>query len=58
MDNWFTSPDLFHKLCSKLTDAMGTLHKNSKGVPTEIKRAKLKMGEHVSVYKDRLMIMK
>jgi hypothetical protein len=28
MDNWFSSPDLFHKLCSKLTDAMGTLHQN------------------------------
>jgi hypothetical protein len=31
---------------------------NRKGVPAEIKCAKLKKGEHVSVYKDRPMIMK
>jgi hypothetical protein len=36
---------------------MGTLHQNRKGVPAEIKSAKLKKGEHVSVYKARLMIM-
>jgi hypothetical protein len=58
VDNWFTSPALFHKLCSKQTDVRGTLHQNREGVPTEIKSAKLKMGEHVSVYRDRLMIMK
>jgi hypothetical protein len=28
MDNWFSTTDLFHKLCSKQTDAMGTLHQN------------------------------
>jgi hypothetical protein len=37
---------------------MGALHKNRKGVPAEIKTAKLKKGKHVSVYKDRLIIMK
>jgi hypothetical protein len=42
MDNWFPSPDLFHKPCSKQADAMGTLHQNRKGVPADIKRAKLK----------------
>jgi hypothetical protein len=58
MDSWFSSPYLYHKLCNKQTDAMGTLHQNTKGVPAEIKPAKLKRGEHVSFYKDRLMIMK
>jgi hypothetical protein len=58
MENWFSSPDLFHKLCSKQTDTMGTVRQNKKGVSAEIKSAKLKKGEHVSVYKDRLMIMK
>jgi hypothetical protein len=43
--NWFPSPDLFHKLCSKQTDAMGILLQNRKGVPAEIKHAKLKTGE-------------
>jgi hypothetical protein len=58
MDNWFSRPDLFHKLCSKQTDAMGTLCQNRKGVLAEIKRAKLIKGGYVSVYKGRIMIMK
>ena len=58
MDNWFSSPDLFEKLCKNETDAIGTLRQNRKGVPAEIKQAKLKKGEHVSAYKDKLMIMK
>ena len=58
LDNWFSSPGLFSKLCSKQTDAMGTFRQNRKGVPAEIKSAKLKKRELVSVYKDRLMIMK
>jgi hypothetical protein len=37
---------------------MGTLHQNRKCVLAGIKSAKLKKGEHVSDYKDRLMIMK
>jgi hypothetical protein len=37
---------------------MGTLHQNRKGVPAEIKSSKLKKKEHVSIYKDRLLIMK
>jgi hypothetical protein len=51
-------PRPVHKLCSKQADAVGTLYQNRKGVTAEIKNAKLKKGEHVSVYKDRLMIMK
>lgn len=58
MDNWFSSPDLYEKLCKTQTDAMGTLRQNRKGVPSEIKKSKLKKGGHVSVYKDKLMIMK
>jgi hypothetical protein len=42
MFNWFSSPDLYSKLCNKQTDAMGTLHQNRKGVPDEIKKEKLK----------------
>jgi hypothetical protein len=39
MNNWFSRPDLFYKLCSKQTDTMGTLHQNGKDVPPEIKSA-------------------
>jgi hypothetical protein len=58
MDSWFSNPDLFHRLCSKQADAMGTLHQKRKSVPAEIKSTNLKKGEHVLVYKDRLKIMK
>jgi hypothetical protein len=58
LDNWLSSQDLFHNLYSKQTDAMGALHQNRKDVPTEIKSAKLEKKEHVSVYEDRLLIMK
>jgi hypothetical protein len=33
MDNWFSSTDLFHKLCSKQIDAKGTLHQNRVSLP-------------------------
>jgi hypothetical protein len=55
---WFSSPDLCDKLCSKQTSAVGTLQQNRKGVPFETKKEKLKKGEHVSIFKDKLMIMK
>jgi hypothetical protein len=51
VDNWFSSPDLFHKLYSKEMDAVGTLHLNRKGVPNETQNALLKKGGHASVYK-------
>jgi hypothetical protein len=43
-DSWFSNQDLFHKLCSKQTDAMRTLHQNGKSVHAEIKIAKPKKG--------------
>jgi hypothetical protein len=57
-DNWFSSPDLYSKLCSRQADTMKTLCHNRKGAPDEIKKAKLKKVEYVAVYKDKLMIMK
>jgi hypothetical protein len=44
MENWFSSPDMFHKLYSKQRDTMGTLCHNRKGVPAEIKSAKIEKG--------------
>ena len=58
MDNWFSSPELFEKLRNQNTDAIGTLRQNRKGVPSEIKKSKLKKGEYVSAYKDKLLVMK
>jgi hypothetical protein len=45
-DNWFPSPDLYEKLCSKQDDAMETLHQTRNSVPAELKKAKLKKREH------------
>jgi hypothetical protein len=56
--NSFSSQELFCKLSSKQSDAMGTLHQNRKGVLAKIKSAKLTKEQYVSVYADRLMIMK
>lgn len=58
MDYWYSSPDLFHKLCGKQSSTIRTLHQHRKGVSAVIKTIKLKKGEHISIYKDRLMIMK
>nr|CAD7423275.1 unnamed protein product [Timema monikensis] len=58
MDNWFSSSDLYNKLHNNQTGTMGTLRQNRKGVPGEIKNAKLKKGESVAVYRDKRMIMK
>jgi hypothetical protein len=38
--------------------ALRTLLQNKKSIPDETKKAILKKEEHVSVYKDKLMIMK
>ena len=58
MDNRFSSPYLFEKLCNQNTDAVGSLHLKRKGVPSEIKKAKLKKGEYICMYKDKLFVMK
>jgi hypothetical protein len=50
MDNWFPSPELHSKLCSRLTP-WGTLHQNKSRVPDEIKKAKLKKKETMWQYK-------
>jgi hypothetical protein len=58
MDNRFSSPNLYDKLCSKQTDATGMLHQDRKAAPAKIKEATFKKGEHMSLYKGNLMMMK
>jgi hypothetical protein len=45
-DNWFSSHDLYEKLCSKQGDAMETLHRTRNSDPAELKKVKLKKREH------------
>jgi hypothetical protein len=58
MDNFFSSPQLYKKLCENHTDAVGTLRSNRQGVPKQLVQTKLKQGELKSFYSDKIMVMK
>jgi hypothetical protein len=53
MDSWFSSPDLFYKMCSKDWH-YGNLVSKQKGVSAEINGAELKKGEHVQSAKTEI----
>uniref|UniRef100_A0A7I4XYC1 DDE_Tnp_1_7 domain-containing protein n=1 Tax=Haemonchus contortus TaxID=6289 RepID=A0A7I4XYC1_HAECO len=44
-DNWYTRLPLAHRPLKKRTDLVGTLRRNSKGLPSAMKDKKLKRGE-------------
>ena len=44
MDNFFSSPELFHKLCNKFTDAVGTVRANRRDMPDGFANAALQKG--------------
>ncbi|XP_035209506.1 piggyBac transposable element-derived protein 4-like, partial [Stegodyphus dumicola] len=58
LDNWYTSTDLAEKMCRRKTDVVGTMRKNRKGIPSDIKNCVLKKDEHIARYRDKIMIMK
>ena len=45
LDNWFSSPFLFQELHSKRTNIVGTVRKNRKNMPMNLRNLKLKKGE-------------
>ena len=45
LDNWFSSPFLFQELHSKRTNVVGTVRKNRKNMPKDLRNLKLKKGE-------------
>ncbi|XP_062570286.1 piggyBac transposable element-derived protein 4-like [Saccostrea cucullata] len=49
VDNFYTSPILFHDLFQRRTGACGTMRVNRKGVPADLKTVKLKKGESVAM---------
>jgi len=58
VDNYYTSPILFHDLYQRQTGACGTLRVNRKGVPQELKTVKLKKGESVAMSNGILQLLK
>jgi len=58
MDNFFTSPELFDKLCENFTDAVGTIRSNAKDFPKDVLEKTLKKGEVTAVYRNKLMALK
>ena len=58
VDNYYTSPILFHDLRELGTGGCGTLRANRKGVPDDIKSVKLKKGESVAMTNGILQILK
>ncbi|XP_067130210.1 piggyBac transposable element-derived protein 4-like [Centruroides vittatus] len=58
VDNYYTSPVLFDLLVDFKTDAVGTLRKNRKELPEDIKKKKLKKGDFIAFYRKKLMTLK
>lgn len=58
MDNFYNSPELTDKLISKKTDVVGTMRLNHQEVPSEIKTAKLKKGEHIANFRGKQMLLR
>ena len=58
MDNFFTSTGLFDLLCTRNTDAVGTVRANSKGLPKELMQKKMQRGDVEAMYKDKLVVLR
>ena len=58
MDNFFSSVTLFDSLCSRNTDAIGTVRANSKGLPKELMQKNMEKGEVAAMYKGKLMALR
>ena len=57
-DNFYSSPDLFKDLQKKGFEACGTLRSNRRGIPEDVKSAKLRKGESHFSQDDTLLYMK
>ena len=58
MDNFYSSPDLFHDLQEEGFEACSTLRSNRRGIPDDLKSAKLRKGESHFSRDDDLLFMK
>lgn len=58
VNNYYTSPILFHDLYQQKTGACGTLRTNRRGVPADLKTVKLKKGESMAMTNGTLQLLK
>ena len=58
VDNFYSSPALFQDLLEEGFEACGTLRSNRKGIPEDVKTAKLRKGESHFSKDDSLLFMK
>ncbi|KAJ8865697.1 hypothetical protein PR048_033217 [Dryococelus australis] len=58
IDNWYSSPVLFHRLFSAGTNVCGTVRTNRKHMPKELAKEKLKVGEAVANISTNITAMK
>ncbi|KAJ8883056.1 hypothetical protein PR048_014895 [Dryococelus australis] len=58
VDNWHSSPDLFHRLFSAGTNVSSTVCTNRKHMPKELAKEKLKVGEAVAYSSSNITVMK
>ena len=58
MDNYYASPELFDILVANRTDAVGTVRYNRKNLSATVNKTKLKKGETIAQYKEKLIHLK
>lgn len=58
LDNFYTSIHLAGLLYQNNTDIVGTIRINRIGIPSEIKKNRLKKNEHIARYEGKLMVLK
>ena len=58
MDNFYSSPSLFHDLLSRGFHACGTVRKDRKGLPKDVCTATLQKGEIISSVDDSILALK
>lgn len=58
IDNWYSSPNLFHRLLEKNTYAVGTVRSSRQHMPTDLKLGNLEVGESQRRSCDGILVVK
>ncbi|XP_012273615.1 piggyBac transposable element-derived protein 4 [Orussus abietinus] len=58
LDNWYTGVPFIEKLCAHKTDVVGTIRKNRIGICEEVRETRIKKGEYIARFKNKIMLLK